>query len=136
MGGLLAPIISQRQLLEKKGDYKKPNDCIEWLRDLIPDPDRNDPHLHGILQLAIAGISIGSTAHLITNIIFNLATWPEYQSTLKQEIEDVLREAGGDWTLESMGQLKMMDSFMKESLRFNGHVTSERFLVFHHLIYQ
>jgi len=44
---------------------------------------------------------------------------------LKKEIDDTLAEAGGEWTVESMGQLKKLDSFMKESLRFNGHVTSK-----------
>lgn len=95
------------------------------MRDLVPEPDKSDAHLHGIIQLAIASISVGSTSHLITNIIFNLATWPEFQMLLKKEIDDTLAEAGGEWTVESMGQLKKLDSFMKESLRFNGHVTSK-----------
>jgi len=124
---LIAPIIEERLLLEKKApaDYKKPVDSIEWLRDLVPEEDKNDAHLHAIFQLAIASVSVGSTSHLLTNVIFNLATWPEYVPLLRQEIEDVFAEAGGEWTLDSMGQLKKLDSFMKESLRFNGHVTSK-----------
>ncbi|KAH8802448.1 cytochrome P450 [Xylogone sp. PMI_703] len=121
---LLAPIIARRQVKERNAGYDKPNDCIQWVRDLISEPDRSDAHLHAIIQLAIASVSVGSTSHLITNIIFNLATWPEFQTILKNEIDDALVEAGGEWTVESMGQLKKLDSFMKESLRFNGHVTT------------
>ncbi|KAG0646226.1 Cytochrome P450 monooxygenase [Hyphodiscus hymeniophilus] len=121
---LLAPIIAKRQVEEKNDDYKKPIDSIQWVRDLAPEPDRSDAHLHGIIQLAIASASVGSTSHLITNIIFNLATWPEYQTMLKKEIDDTLVEAGGKWTADSMGQLKKLESFMKESFRQNGHVTT------------
>jgi hypothetical protein len=95
------------------------------VRDLIPEPDRSDAHLHAIIQLAIASVSVGSTSHLITNIIFNLATWPEYQIILKDEIDEILKVAGGQWTVESMAQLTKLDSFMKESFRHNGHVTSK-----------
>lgn len=34
-------------------------------------------------------------------------------------------EYGRQWTLESMGKLKKLDSFMKETLRYNGHLTGE-----------
>lgn len=122
---LLAPILAQRTVLEKDLDYKKPIDSIEWLRDLVTEPDKNDAHLHGVLQLAIAALSVNTTSQLITNVIFNLATWPKYVPVLKQEIDDVLRETGGKWTLESLGQLKKLDSFMKETLRHSGHLTSE-----------
>lgn len=81
--------------------------------------------MHGISQLLIASVSVGSTSHLLTNVIHNLATWPEYIPILRQEIEDVLSEAGGEWTTDSMGQLKKLDSFIKETLRLYGHATSK-----------
>lgn len=68
---------------------------------------------------------MNTTSQLITNAIFNLATYPEYVPILKEEIDSVLEESGGEWTLESMGKLKKLDSFMKETLRYNGHLTGE-----------
>lgn len=68
-----------------------------------------------------------TTSQLITNAIFNLATYPEYFPILKQEINSVLEESGGQWTLESMVKLKKLDSFMKETLRYSGHLTGEIF---------
>ena len=59
--------------------------------------------------------------------MFNLATYPEYFPILKQEISSVLEESGGQWTLESMVKLKKLDSFLKETLRYSGHLTGEIF---------
>ncbi|KUL87830.1 hypothetical protein ZTR_03135 [Talaromyces verruculosus] len=120
---LVAPIIAQRKLLEKDTDFKKPNDSIQWLRDLVPAPDQDDAHFHGILQLGIGAVSMNMTSQLISNAIFNLATWPEYMPVLREEMEDVLSQAGGTWTMNSMGQLKKLDSFMKETSRHSGHLT-------------
>jgi len=122
---MLAPILRERELQEKNGDYRKPNDSIEWLRDLAPEPDRSDPHFHGISQLGISAVSVNTTSQLLTNSIFNFATYPEYVPILQEEIESVLEESGGEWTLESMGKLKKLDSFMKETLRYNGHLTGK-----------
>ena len=49
----------------------------------------------------------------------------EYVPILRQEIDDILREVGGKWTMESMGQLQKLDSFIKETLRHSGHLTRE-----------
>lgn len=70
---------------------------------------------------------MNTTSQLITNAVFNLATYPEYVSILRKDMESVVEESGGDWTLESMGKLKMLDSFIKETLRYNGHLTGECF---------
>lgn len=123
---LLAPVLAQKKLLETDKDHKKPVDSIEWLRTLAHDqPDKNDPHLHGVLQLAIAALSVNTTSQLVTNAIFNLATWPEYVPILRQEIHEVFNEAGGKWTIDSMAKLKKLDSFLKETLRHSGHLTGK-----------
>ncbi|KAI9039231.1 cytochrome P450 [Aspergillus affinis] len=121
---LLSPILRERQNNENKEDYKKPNDSIEWLRDLVPEPDRNDPLFHAISQLGIGAVSVNTTTQLLTNSLLNLATYPEYMSILQEEIDSVRSENGGQFTLENMGKLKKLDSFVKETLRFNGHLTA------------
>lgn len=124
---LVTPIIKQREREEKLEGYEKPNDAIEWVRDVLPEADKKDYVYHGIAQLAIGAVSIHTTTQLATNVIFNLATYPEYIPILKEEIDTVLEESGGVWTLDSMSKLKKMDSFMKESLRYNGPTTSKCF---------
>ncbi|KAF1974320.1 cytochrome P450 [Bimuria novae-zelandiae CBS 107.79] len=121
---LLAPILAEKQLKERGQDYKKPVDSIEWIRDDASDPkDKNDPHLHAILQLILGALSVNTTSQLITNCIYNLATYPEYASLLRDESKEMLTQAGGEWTMDSMGKLEKTDSFIKETLRHAGHLT-------------
>ncbi|CAF9919928.1 MAG: hypothetical protein ALECFALPRED_001376 [Alectoria fallacina] len=125
---IIAPILADRVVREKSGDFKKPLDSVEWFRDDTNDPkDKNDPELHALIQLLIGALSVNTTTQLITNSIFNLATQPEYVPILRDEIDNTLREAGGKWTMESMAQLEKLDSFIKETLRHSGHLT----LTFH-----
>jgi cytochrome P450 len=123
---LLTPIIKEREEAENKLGYGKPNDAIEWVRDL-PEVDKKDYGYQGVVQLAIGAVSIHTVAQLTTNTIFNLATYPEYVPILRDEIDTVLAESGGEFTLESMSKLKKLDSFLKETLRFNTSTTSKHF---------
>jgi len=123
---LLTPIIKEREEAENKPGYEKPNDAIEWVRDL-PEVNKKDYGYQGIAQLAIGAVSIHTVTQLTTNTIFNLATYPEYVPILRDEIDTVLAESGGEFTLESMSKLKKLDSFLKETLRFNTPTTSKHF---------
>ncbi|PVH74112.1 hypothetical protein DL98DRAFT_575875 [Cadophora sp. DSE1049] len=52
---------------------------------------------------------------------------PEYALILREEIENVKSTMGGDteWTVERLGRLMKLDSFMKESMRlYSGGVTA------------
>ena len=53
----------------------------------------------------------------ITHVISNLATYPEYQEPLRQELEKVLEVDNGILIKSSMTKPKKMDSFIKESYR-------------------
>ena len=132
---LLTPLIQARDNQEKHWsgggfveEYEKPNDAVEWLRDIVPEPDRSSAHFHAISQLGISAVSVTTTSELITNAIFNLAAYPEYVPLLKEEMECVLAKHGGQWSLESMREMKKMDSFVKETLRYNGHLTGTSIL--------
>jgi cytochrome P450 len=59
---------------------------------------------------------------LLTNAVFDLAARPEYRDKLRGEANKVLNELGRKWNLESMNELKKMDSFLKESQRLNGTI--------------
>ncbi|KAL4894557.1 cytochrome P450 [Aspergillus ambiguus] len=122
---LVQPILQQRER-DAQGvrGYEKPNDTIQWIHDLIPDVDKKDYAYQGAAQLAITAVSVQSTSKLIVNIILNLIEHAEYVPILREEIETVRSECGADWTLESMSRLEKLDSFMKESLRFEPPLTA------------
>ena len=121
---LVQPILEERERDEKAvPGYQKPSDTIQWMHDLLPEEDKHNYALQGVLQLAITGVSIQSTSKLIVNIILNLMKYTEYVPILREEIESILAECGGEWTLESMARLEKLDSFMRESLRFEPPLT-------------
>ena len=53
------------------------------------------------------------------NALFDLCARPHLVEPLRLEAEAVLAESDGRWQLKTIKQLKRLDSFLKESLRFN-----------------
>lgn len=116
---ILGPIIKERNEIESLPDYNKPQDTIEWIRDATTGRDKEDYHLQALLQLGISAAAIHTTSQTVTAVLYNLATYPEYQDMLRQEAREVLNAGCGEYTLESMAQLKKLDSFIKESQRMD-----------------
>jgi hypothetical protein len=59
------------------------------------------------------------------NAILGLAANPQYILELRKEIEDVTKEEGkGQLVKTSMPKLKKLDSFVRESQRYNDLSTS------------
>ena len=51
-----------------------------------------------------------------TDILYDLATHPEYVAPMRKEVEDIIKAEG--WTKVSIGKMRKVDSFAKESQRF------------------
>jgi hypothetical protein len=68
----------------------------------------NNVSLHGMAFTA---------HHLILNLV---ASDPSlgYIETLRNECRDAYVEAGGKWTLDAVRKLKLVDSALRESMRF------------------
>lgn len=62
--------------------------------------------------------AIHTTSNLLTNVIYDLAAYPEYIQPLRDEICAVAAE-DGVLKKTSLLKLKLMDSVMKESQRTN-----------------
>lgn len=50
-----------------------------------------------------------------THALYNLAAQPEYLQPLREEVESVVAEDG--WSKASLGKMRKLDSFLKESMR-------------------
>ena len=70
-------------------------------------------------QLSFSFAAIHTTTHTLYNILFDLAARPEYQHGLREELKTVLKGCGGELTQGDLIELRKMDSFMRESQRFN-----------------
>ena len=54
----------------------------------------------------------------MTHALFGLAATPQYLQPLREEIEPIVAAEG--WTKAAMGKMWKLDSFLRESQRFNG----------------
>ncbi|KAJ5822957.1 Cytochrome P450 [Penicillium robsamsonii] len=90
-------------------------DAMDWYRETA-EARNNFTFDQSIAQVGLALAAIHTTSNLLTNVIYDLAAYPEYIQPLRDEIRAVAAEDG---TLKktSLLKLKLMDSVMKESQR-------------------
>ncbi|TBU42576.1 cytochrome P450 [Dichomitus squalens] len=95
----------------------KPNDMLEWiLEQAIPRRCTDEAIVQRILLVNFAAIHTSSNS--MTHALFDLAAAPEYIQPLREEIEPIVAAEG--WTKAAMGKMWKLDSFLRESQRFNG----------------
>ena len=61
------------------------------------------------------------------NALYDICARPEYINSLRDEAHAALSTDGGSWQLSTIKQLKRLDSFFKESLRFTQPDTRKLF---------
>jgi len=123
---LLAPTIQGRleneRLAEKNGtDYEKPNDMLQWLREIVVPQHRNLEHLSE-LQLQVSLATIHSTCNAFLGALLDLAAHPECIQPIREEIEAVIAENNGVIDRTVLRNMKKTDSFFKESMRTSPHL--------------
>ncbi|KAF5374236.1 hypothetical protein D9758_004728 [Tetrapyrgos nigripes] len=123
----LEPMIQER--LDQDDQYGKnwagrPNDLLSWLLDENPQGDLRTVRDLTLRILNINMAAIHTTSMAFTHILYYLSIQPdEVITVLREEVEASLNEHG--WSKLAMGQLRRMDSFMKECVRSaGGHALS------------
>jgi cytochrome P450 len=118
---LLGPMIEKRRKMEASGDsgYQKPDDFLQWMMDLARnDNEGNSDNLaHRLLGITSMAV-VHTSAMSMTHAIFDLIEMPQWLEPLRAEIKSVIP----DWNSTSQAdlvQLRGLDSFLKESQRFN-----------------
>ncbi|KDR68416.1 hypothetical protein GALMADRAFT_215851 [Galerina marginata CBS 339.88] len=92
----------------------QPNDLISWLLKEAQGEQRT-VHDLAIRLLSVNFGAIQTTSKALTHILFDLAAYPEYVEPMREEVLAVI-EADG-WTKASLGRMRKVDSFIKESQR-------------------
>jgi len=128
---LLAPVLQSRvdatEELKSKGveKYKGPRkyeDGVQWLLDahtahgkiLIPDQLAQD-------LFVIMTASIHSTTGACLGVLFDMLEHQDTLSDITHEIVEVQRKLErGIWTRKALGELRLLDSFMRESSRMHA----------------
>ncbi|BAE65194.1 unnamed protein product [Aspergillus oryzae RIB40] len=118
---LLGPEIVKRRQRQASGDpdYEKPDDFLQWMIDLAQNDKEGDPGniAHRLLGLTSMAV-VHTSAMSITHGLYDLITMSQWLEPLRQEIQ----EAMPDWkssSYSSLVSLRRLDSFLKESQRFN-----------------
>lgn len=119
---LFAPIVEQRQAAEASNDpsYEKPDDFLQWMMDGAEDEEDRDPEMlahHMLILMSMATIHTSTMA--MTQLLYDLMARPEYLEPLREEIKETLQSGWENATRTSLNAQWRMDSFMRESQRFN-----------------
>lgn len=77
------------------------------------------------IQLKLSFAAIHTSAAAPTQMLYDLCARPEYIQPLRDEIDEVMARNDERMTKQSLRKLIKMDSFMKESQRFNPLLLNE-----------
>ncbi|RHZ55558.1 cytochrome P450 [Aspergillus thermomutatus] len=125
---LLIPVIEKR-LEEMKRDPTgpRPFDMVQFTIELAGPSDKEktpERLAHQILQNLWAGS--GAPGGLLTQMVYQVLTYPEYLEPMREEIRSAIAEHG--WTDKMLNNIPLVDSFLRETNRLypNGAVTAAR----------
>lgn len=114
----IVPLLHARERQETKS-----SDFLQWMVD-DAEGEEKDKSFIASIQLKITFAALHTSAAAPTQLLYDLCCMPEYIAPLRAEIEAVLTEYG---CLNKGGLMKLykLDSFMKESQRFNPLLLSK-----------
>jgi cytochrome P450 len=123
---MLGPIIEERLRDMDCPGYEndKPDDFIQWLLDSLSAEDKVNIKTQTELQLILSAAAIHTTTNLTAECLFELASRPDVQELLREEVIEVFETGQASWgDKQSMAKLRKMDSFIKEVQRLSGNVS-------------
>ncbi len=118
---LLIPEIERRRQAAVAG---KPstheNNLLSWMMEIASEKEGDAAslaHLEVVMSLA----SIHTSQMNAVHVLYDIVSRPEYMEPIREEIAEVAREEGPwmTWQKSSYTKLRKLDSFMRESQRFN-----------------
>ncbi|EUC47347.1 hypothetical protein COCMIDRAFT_3606 [Bipolaris oryzae ATCC 44560] len=114
---IMGPIVQERLTKDYK-EGEKPDDMIQWLVDAAPPVERTVPQIvERIMALNVA--SIHTTTMTLTSALYTLgAEWEKYTQPLRDEVRQYCED--NEITKQTLGKLVKMDSFLRESGRYNN----------------
>ena len=127
---LVIPVLkARRKAAEEYGpDYIKPYDFMQWFHERnVAEGSPYDLKGQAHMQLLISLASIHTTSMCCTHVLYDIAFRPEYLKPLRQEIDEAFASEGGQLCNGALQRLHKLDSFMKESQRFNPPSLSRSF---------
>lgn len=106
--------LNERARLGEKATAERRPDALDWMRQIAA----GQPLDMARAQIGLSLAAIHTTSNLVTNVLYDLAAYPEYIQPLRDEIKTVMEE-DGVLKKSSLTKMKLMDSILKESQRMN-----------------
>lgn len=113
---LLRPVITKRMREMQSPDFKPPVDLMQFFLQNLPN---HDVFYQSQLHSAVNVAAIHTTSMNVTQVLFDLATYPQHQDPLREELKEVLAGCGGVLDKNALTKMRKMDSFLRESQRLN-----------------
>ncbi|KAJ0119705.1 cytochrome P450 monooxygenase [Diaporthe amygdali] len=118
-GEFFTPVVATRKEKAKDPAWEKPDDLLQWLIDVQEAQfGQITPQALAKYQLDVAFAAIHTTTAVALSTFYTLAVMPEAQIELREEIRSVLAETGGEYINTSVQNMKKLDSFIRESVRY------------------
>ena len=126
------PVVRERiaRFDEKEGNpkstYEEPNDFITWnirASKKMADPYERTPDMIWTRLISVGFVSLHTTSFSMTNVLIDLACSPPergYLEGIREEVNRVLAEEGGQWTKAGLARMVRTDSAIRESMRVSG----------------
>lgn len=121
---LISHLLATLQTRLSSGSPADPPSIFDHIVDLRRDITTEEL-IHAQIALVVAGMH--TTAAGLTQLVYDMAAHPEQARELRDE---VLGASYDQWTKNSLGGLKKLDSWMKESQRMTSADLSEYVVMF------
>ncbi|KAF5669306.1 cytochrome P450 monooxygenase [Fusarium denticulatum] len=105
---------------EKCGNLEDPPTMLDHLSNGKNEHIKDDVELQLLHQMTLIAVGTVTTFSSTTQAIYDLVAHSEYIPILREEVESVPRDGNGNFTKESTVAMDKLDSFLKESQRFNS----------------
>ena len=115
---IIVPILEEREKQEKLR-----SDFLQWMSDEAQGKEKEKTFMATIL-LKLSFVALFTTATAIIQALYDLCARPEYMGPLRDECEAVLKTTSIP-NRAMLAKMQKLDSFMKESQRFNPIVLSK-----------
>ncbi|KAH8649076.1 cytochrome P450, partial [Xylariales sp. PMI_506] len=114
---VMMPIIQERKAAAKRGD-EVPDDMLQWMITKAEERGMADEEL-ARFELSLAMAANHTTSITLLDVLSELAIRPDVIEELRAEIESVVDAKDGALTANSLFNMKLLDSVMRETQRMN-----------------
>lgn len=120
---LLVPEIDRRRKAKANGLVES-EDCkhnlLSWMME-IAEAEEGEASALAHLEVVMSLASIHTSQMNAVHCLYDLLAHPEYLEPIREEIRTVVRQEGSwmKWEKPAFTKLRKLDSFMRESQRFN-----------------